>query len=115
MPGRAARRFPAPWRAGGRRLQRLTEQAAGVAAQVKDQPLEVAEAVDSVVDFFGGGFLKLRKMNVADAGANFVSQVHGGVRNLITNQIKDQRLGLALAQHGRLHMGTFGAFEALAT
>ena len=89
----------------------LTEQAAGVAAQVKDQPLEVAEAVDSVVDFFGGGFLKLRKMNVADAGANFVSQVHGGVRNLITNQIKDQRLGLALAQHGRLHMGTFGAFE----
>ena len=75
-------------------VHRLAEQAAGIAAQVEDQALEVAKALDGVFHFLAGGLLELGEVDVADAGANLVLQVDGGVRNLVANQVEDQRLGL---------------------
>ena len=52
-------------------------------------------------------------MDVADAGVNLVFQVNGRMRNLVAHQVEGQRLGLALAIHGHLHVGAFGAFQRL--
>ena len=69
-------------------FNRLTEQAAGIAAQIEDQALQVREAVDRLVDFLGRGFLELGEVNVADAGADLVFEVDGGVRDLIADQVE---------------------------
>ena len=90
-------------------LNRLAQQAAGIAAQVEDQPLQVGEAVDGVVHFLGRGLLELGQVNVADAGTNLVFQIDGGVGNLVADQVEDERLGLALADHWYLHVGALGA------
>ena len=94
-------------------LDRLAEQAAGIVAQVEDQALQVAEAVDGVVDFLAGGLLKLGEVNVADAGTNLIGQIDGGVGDLGAHQIEDQGLGLAGANHGGLDVGALGALERL--
>ena len=67
----------------------LAQQAAGVVAQVEDQTLEVAEAVDGLGHLVAGGLLELGEMDVANAGTNLVFEVDGGVRNFIADQIED--------------------------
>jgi hypothetical protein len=64
-------------------------------------------------DLLGGGLLKLGQVNIAHAGANLIGQVDRGVGDLGAHQVEDQRLGLALAQHGGLHVRALGAFERL--
>ena len=76
-------------------IHRLAQQAAGVVAQVKHQALQVAEAVDGVDHFLRRGLLELGEVDVADAGTNLVVQIDRGVRNLVADQVEDQRLGLA--------------------
>ena len=60
-----------------------------------------------------GGFLELGEMDVADAGPNLILQIDGGMGNLVANQVEDQRLGLAVANHGDLHVRSLGSFERL--
>ncbi len=92
-------------------LDRLAQQAAGVIAQVKNEPMQVLEAVDGVDHFLGRGFLELGEMDVAHTGPNLVGQIDGGVRNLIAHQVEDQRLGLPLANHGDLNVCAFGSLQ----
>jgi hypothetical protein len=75
-------------------LNRLAEQAAGVVAQVEDQAVQIAEAVDGLNHFLRRGLLELLQVDVADAGANLIFKVHGGVGNLVAHQREHQRLGL---------------------
>ena len=79
----------------------------------RDQALEVAEAVDGVFHLLAGGFLELGEMDVADAGTNLIFEIDGGVGNLVADQVEDQRLGLALANHRDLDLGALGALERL--
>ena len=94
-------------------VDRLAQQPAGVVAQVEDKALQVAEAVDGFGHFVAGGLLELGEMDVADAGTNLVFQVDGGMRNLVANQVEDQRRSLAHAYRGHLDMGALGAFQSL--
>ena len=91
----------------------LVQQAAWVLAQIQHQALEIAEAVDGVLHLLAGGFLELREMDVADAGTNLILEIDGGMRNLVANQVEDQRLGLAVAQHGHFNLRSLGALERL--
>ena len=75
-------------------LNRLIQKAARITAQVQNQPLHVAEAVDGRVDFLGGGLLELLQVNVADAGANLIFQIDAGIGNLIPYQVEDQWVGV---------------------
>ncbi len=75
-------------------VHRLAQQASGIAAQVKDQALERPKALDGVFHFLAGGLLELGEVDVADAGANLVFQIDGGMRNFIANQVEYQRLGM---------------------
>ncbi len=67
----------------------LAQQAAGIAAQIEHQSLQVGEAVDGVVHFLGGGLLELGEVDVADAGTNLVFQIDRGMRNLVAHQVED--------------------------
>ena len=91
----------------------LAQEAAGVFAQIEEQAFEVAEAVDGVFHLLAGGFLELREMDVADAGTDLIFEIDGGVGNLVADEVEDQRLGLAIANHRDLDMGALGAFERL--
>ena len=54
---------------------RLHEHATGVAAEIEDESLEVAELIDCVGKFTASRLLELRDMDVGDAGTNLVLQV----------------------------------------
>ena len=94
-------------------LDGLVEQPAGVAAQVEDQPLDVAEVVDGPEDILGRVFLELRDVNIAHAGTDFIGQIDRWMLDFVAHQVKDQRVGLAIAQHGCLNVSALGAFERL--
>ncbi len=91
----------------------LAQQAAGILAQIENQTLEVAEAIDGVFHLLAGGLLELREMDVADAGTNLEFQIDGGMGNFVANEVEDQRLGLAIANHRDLNVRALGAFERL--
>src|ERR1035438_9181797 len=85
-------------------FDRLAEQSAGIATQVENQALQVAETIDGLNHLAGCGLLELGEVDVANAGANFVFEVDRGVGNFVTYQVKGKRLALSLANHGDLNM-----------
>jgi hypothetical protein len=56
-------------------LDGLAQQSAGIIAQIEDQPMQIAEAVDGVDNLLRGGLLELFEMNVADARPNLIFKV----------------------------------------
>ena len=70
----------------------LTEQAAGIAAQIEDQPFQVRKAVDRFVHFLGGRLLEVGEVDVADAGPDQEFEVDGRMRNLVADEVEDQGL-----------------------
>jgi hypothetical protein len=94
-------------------FNRLVDQASGIAAQVEYQTLEVGEGVDGVIDLLRGGFVKHFQVNVAHARPNFVAQVYGRVGNLVSDEVEEKRLGLALTDRAYLHVRAFRPSQLL--
>ncbi len=94
-------------------LHRLAQQAAGIAAQVEDQSLQVAESADRIDHFLARRLLELRQMDIADSRLDLKRQIHGRVRNLVAYQVKYQRLHLPFAHHRHLHVRALGPFQRL--
>src|SRR5437762_3558419 len=64
----------------------FTEQAAGVAAEVEDQSLEIAEGIERVGDFMLGGLIETVDVHVADAGLDQEMYVNAVARNLVADE-----------------------------
>ena len=91
----------------------LAQQAARIAAKIKDQPLQVLPKLSMAsLTLLGGRLLELGEMNVADAGPNLVFQIDRRVRNFVADQVEFERLGLALANHRYLYVRALGSLSA---
>jgi len=71
----------------------FVQEAAGVAAEVKHETVDVTELVERVADFVAGGFDEARDVNVADAGAKQEGEVNRGTGNFVADEIEDQGTG----------------------
>ena len=80
----------------------FVEEAAGVAAEIEDEAVEIArtEVVERVADFVAGGLDKAGDVDVADAGTDQEGEIDGGTRNLVADEVEDEGLGCAFAAHG---------------
>ena len=92
-------------------IDRLAQEAAGILAQIENQSLQIAEAIDGVFHLLAGGLLELRQMDVADAGTDLEFQIDGGMGNLVANEVENQGLGLAVTNHGDLNVRALRSFE----
>ena len=75
----------------------FVEQTAGVAAEVEDQAVEVAEVVERVAYFAAGGLHEAGDVDVADAGTDQEGEIDGGMGNLVADEVEDEGLGCAFA------------------
>src|SRR5271155_3784191 len=64
------------------------EQSAGIPAQIEHKTLKIAELIEGVVEFAAGSLLKLRDVDVADAGTNLILEIDRGMRNFIADQVE---------------------------
>src|SRR5580698_6809697 len=55
--------------------------------------------------------LELLEVNVANAGADLIFKVHGGVGDFIADQREDQRFSLSFASHAHGNRRALGAFQ----
>ena len=69
------------------------------------------EVIERVADFAAGGFDETGDVDVADAGPDQEGQIDRRTRDLIADQIEDQRLGCAFAADRDRDMGAAGAFQ----
>ena len=90
----------------------FVEQAAGVAAEVDDEAVEVVglELVERVADFAAGGLHEAGDVDVADAGLDHEGEIDGGAGDFVADEVEDEGLGGAFAGHGD---GDVGAAWAL--
>ena len=89
----------------------FVQETAGVAAEVEDEAVDVAELVERVADFVAGGFDEAGDVDVADAGAKQEGEVDRGTGNLVADEIEDQWAGGAFAHHRDGDVGAACAFE----
>ena len=89
------------------------EQAAGVAAHVEDEAIELrgVELLEAFGNFTVCGFVEAGEANVADAGLEQEGDVHGMSRNFVARYGEDQRLGITFAGHGDFYDCALGTFE----
>lgn len=92
----------------------FVEEAAGVAAEVDNEALDVAgcgEFIECLSDFAAGGLDEAGYVDVADAGPDEEGEVYGVVGDFVTDEIEDEGPGGTFALHGDGDVGTFGALE----
>jgi len=73
--------------------------------------VDVTELVERVADLATGGFDEAGDVHISHSGAQQKGQINGGVRNLVTNEIEDQRTGRAFASHRDGDVGAARSFE----
>ena len=91
----------------------FVQKATGIAAHVEDESIESvgAEFLEGVGDFAVGGFIELRKTNVADAGFDEEGDVHGMTGDFIASNGEEDGIGVAFASDGNLDDSALGALE----
>src|SRR6266850_6017661 len=89
----------------------LAQQPAGVLAQIKNQPSNIATLFQCLGDFVLGSLLKAGDVHVADARLDHEVQVDAEAGNLVTSDVEVERLLRAFAQNGDLYGCAFGALE----
>ena len=55
--------------------------------------------------------LEVRDVDVADARADEEGEIDGGMRDIVADEIEDERLGGAFALHGDGDVGALGTLE----
>src|SRR5579863_6632804 len=76
----------------------FTQQAAGVATQVKNQTFQIAHFIERLRDFFFRSLVEAGHVQVADAGTNQKMHVYAVARNLIAYQRELHRFLYAFAR-----------------
>src|SRR5580658_7319187 len=91
----------------------LTEQTAGIAAQVEDQALQIAELIERVGDFVFRGFVESADVHVSEAGLDEEMNVHAVARNLVADQREIHGLLDAFARNADVDGGAFGSLQQI--
>jgi hypothetical protein len=91
----------------------FVEQAAGVAAEVEDQAVEIggAELFEGFGDFPVGGLVELRETDIADAGLEHEGDIDGVARDFVAGNGEGKGIGVAFAGDENLDDGALGTLE----
>src|SRR5579872_427650 len=89
----------------------FAQQAAGIAAQIKDQALEIAEGIERFRDFMLGGLVEAVDVHVTNARLDQEMYVNAVARNLVANQREVHRLLNAFTRNGDVNRRSFGTFQ----
>ena len=96
-----------------RHANAFAEQASGIAAQIEDQALQIAELIKRVGDLVFRGFVEAADVHVADAGLDQEMNVNAITRNLVADQRELHWFLDAFARDADVDGGAFGSLEQI--
>ena len=90
----------------------FAQQPAGIASQVEDQSLQIAERIERFRNFVLGRFVEAVDVHVADARLDQEMHINAVARNLIANQRELHRLLDAFTRDADVNRGALGSLRA---